>query len=40
MNIGTFIAKNGVAVLTHPSYSADLAAAEFFLYPKLELTFR
>jgi histone-lysine N-methyltransferase SETMAR len=31
-----FLARKQVTVLHHPSYLSDLAAADFFLFPKLK----
>ena len=31
-----FLAKNNIAVLEQPPYSPDLAACDFFLFPKLK----
>ena len=35
-----FLANRNVAVLHHPSYSPDLAPADYFLFPKLKLSFK
>jgi histone-lysine N-methyltransferase SETMAR len=31
-----FIAKNNVTALEHPTYSSDLTAADFYLFPQLK----
>ena len=35
-----FLAKNATTVLPQPSYSPDLATADFFLFPKLKSTLK
>jgi len=35
-----FLAKSGVTTLEHPPYSPDLAAADFYLYPRLKSTLK
>jgi hypothetical protein len=35
-SVGHFLARKQITVLHHPSYSPDLAPADFFLYPKLK----
>jgi len=35
-----FLAKNNVTILEHPSYSPDLAAADFYLFPPLKKAFK
>jgi histone-lysine N-methyltransferase SETMAR len=34
--VARFLAREQVTVLRHPSYSPDLAPADFFLFPKLK----
>jgi len=36
----SYLAKHQTSVVPHPPYSPDLAPAEFFLFPKLETTFK
>jgi hypothetical protein len=38
--VGRFLARKQVTVLHHPSYSPDLAPADFFLFPKLKSQFK
>jgi histone-lysine N-methyltransferase SETMAR len=35
-----FLAKNNVITLKHPSYSPDLAATDFHLFPRLKSTLK
>jgi histone-lysine N-methyltransferase SETMAR len=35
-DVARFLARKQVTVLRHPSYSPDLAPADFFLFPKLK----
>jgi len=35
-----FLANRNFAVLHHPSYSPDLAPADYFLFPKLKYSFK
>jgi len=37
---GNFLAKNETTVVPQPSYSPDLAPADFFLFPKLKSTLK
>jgi len=32
-----FLAKTKITVLSHPSYSSDLAPCDYFLFPKLKV---
>jgi histone-lysine N-methyltransferase SETMAR len=34
--VKTFLAKHGVVEISHPPYSPDLAAADFFLFPMVK----
>ena len=36
LSIREFLAKNNIAVLKQPPYSPDLAARDFFRFPKVE----
>jgi transposase len=38
--VAHFLARKQVTVLHHPSYSPDLAPADFFLFPKLKSQFK
>ena len=38
--IRSYLAKYQTSVVPHPPYSADLAPADFFLFPKLKTTFK
>jgi transposase len=38
--VRNFLAKNEMAIVPHPSYSPDLAPADFFLFPKLKSTLK
>ena len=38
MLVREFLAKNKTVIMPQPSYSSDLAPADFFLFPKTEDT--
>ena len=38
--IRSYLAKHQACVVPHPPYSADLAPADFFLFPKLKTTLK
>jgi len=38
--IRSYLAKHQTSVVPHPSYSPDLAPADFFLFPKLKTTLK
>jgi len=38
--VHNFLAKNEMTVVPQPPYSPDLAAADFFLFPKLKSTLK
>jgi len=38
--IRSYLAKHRTSVVLHPSYSPDLAPADFFLFPKLKTTLK
>jgi len=38
--IHSYLAKHQTSIVPHPPYSPDLAPADFFLFPKLETTFK
>jgi hypothetical protein len=38
--VGNFLVKNEMTVVPQPSYSQDLAPADFFLFPKLKSTLK
>jgi len=35
-----YLTKHQTSIVPHPSYSLDLAPADFFLFPKLKTTFK
>jgi hypothetical protein len=35
--VSEFLVKQGIPVLSHPTYSLDIAPANFFLFPKLKI---
>jgi hypothetical protein len=38
--VSAFWARKGITVLHHPPYSPDLAAADFWLFPKVKLAMK
>ena len=38
--ISSYLAKYQISVVPHPTYSPELAPAEFFLFPKLKTTLK
>ena len=40
IHIRSYLAKHQTSVVPYPPYSPDLAAADFFLFPKLKTTLK
>jgi len=38
--IRSYLGKHQTSIVPHPPYSPDLAAADFFLFPKLKITLK
>jgi hypothetical protein len=40
LSVTEFLAKHSITVVPHPPYSPDLAACDFFLFPRLKSTLK
>jgi transposase len=38
--IRQFLARNSIPILPEPLYTPDVTASDFFLFPKLKITFK